>query len=165
MRYTLKHKIIGLGGDSMIKDEHGRDLIFVDGAAISLGRRLTLKDLKGGELASIHQELIAFTPTFEIHVKGGISAKISMKLLSITDRLKIDVPGPDDLEARGDLFHHEYAILRGGREVAHVSKRWIALTDSYGVEIDDHEDQILLLSCAVVIDEILEMKERGEREN
>lgn len=165
MRYSLKHKLISLGGDSMIKDEHGRDVFFVDGAAISIGRRLTIKDMAGQEAASIHQELIAFTPTFEIHVRGGVSAKMSMKILTITDRLKIDVPGRDDLEARGDLFHHEYSIYRGGRKVAEISKAWIALTDSYGIEIHDDEDQVLLLSCAVVIDEILELKERGEHES
>ncbi len=164
MRYHLQRKLISIGGDSMIKDGQGRDVYFVDGAAISLGRHLSIKDMQGREVASIQQELIAFTPTYEIHVRGGTSAHVSMKLLTITDRLKIDVPGWDDLEARGDLFHHEYAIHRGGRRVAQISKAWIALTDSYGIEIDDDEDQLLLLCSAVVIDEILEAKERGERE-
>ncbi len=163
MRFTLKNNWISIGGDSTIKDEHGRDLYQVDGAAISIGRRLTIKDLKGHELATIQQALIAFTPTFDIRVKGGTSAKVSMKILTITDRLKIDVPGWDDLEARGDLFHHEYSIYRGGRKLAQVSKAWIAMTDSYGIEIEEDEDVILLLSCAVVIDEILEMKEKGEK--
>ena len=163
MRYTLKHKILSIGGDSMIKDQHGHDVYLVDGAAVSLGRRLVIKDLQGRELATVHQTLIALTPSFEIHEKNGSSARVSMKLLSLKDRLKIDVPGSDDLEAHGDLFHHEYDIARRHREVAHVSKRWIALTDSYGVEIDDDQDQILLLACAVVIDEILEMREHGDK--
>jgi len=164
MRYTLKHKLISIGGDSMIQDEHGRDVYFVDGAAIAIGRHLKIKDLQGGELADIHQELIAFVPTFHIHVKGGAAAMVSMKILTITDRLKIDVPGLDDLEARGNLFHHDYGIFRGNREVANISKAWVALTDSYGIDIASEEDTLLLLSCAVVIDEILEMRERGEKE-
>jgi len=164
MRYSLNHKLFGIGGDSMIKDEQGRDLYFVDGAAISIGRRLLIKDLKGHELASIHQEVIAFVPTFDIDVKDGARAKVSMKILTITDRLKIDVSGADDLEAVGDLFHHEYRIQRGGRRVAEISKRWISLLDSYGVEVDDDEDQLLLLGCAVVIDEILELREKGEKD-
>lgn len=164
MRYNLKHQLISIGGDSMIKDEHGKDVYFVDGAAISLGRRLAIKDLNGKVLAEIHQELIALVPTFHIQVKGGTSATVSMKILTITDRLKIDVPGWDDLEARGNLFHHEYGIYHGSNEVAHISKAWVALTDSYGIQIDSQEDTLLLLSCAVVIDEILEMRERGEHE-
>ncbi len=92
------------------------------------------------------------------------SAKISMKLLSLRDRLKIDVPGNDDLEARGDIFHHEYGIFRGSREVAHISKAWIALSDTYGIDIDDDQDQVLILACAVVIDEILDMRQSGTLE-
>lgn len=164
MRYTLKHKVFSIGGDSMIKDEHGRDIYFVDGAAVSIGRRLAIKDLQGHELATIHQQLVAMTPTFNIQVRDGVSAHVSMKLLSLTDRLKIDVSGGDDLEAHGNLLHREYSIERRGRDVAHISKAWISLTDSYGIDIADDQDQVLILACAVVIDEILEMREHADHE-
>jgi uncharacterized protein YxjI len=157
LRYTLKHKIFSIGGDSTIKDQHGNDIYFVDGTAVSLGRRLSIQDMQGHELATIHQAAIALTPTFEIHEKDGVSARASMKLPSLRVRLKIDVTGSDDLEAHGNLLHRKYEITRGHRQVAHVSKRWIALADTYSVEIDDDQDQVLLLACAVVIDEILEM--------
>jgi uncharacterized protein YxjI len=163
MRYVLKHKLFSIGGDSMIKDEHGRDIFFVDGAAISLGRKLAIKDLKGHELAAIHQELIALTPKFEILEANGMKAHISMELLLLTDRLKIDVARYVDMEARGDIFHHEYEIIHRGRRVAHISKAWISLTASYGVDIADNEDQVFLLACAVVIDAILEMREHADR--
>ena len=131
----------------MIQDASGRDLFFVDGKAISLGRRLEIKDLEGNRLATIQQKLIALTPTFEIQQREGVSARISLKLLSLRDRLKIDVPGNDDLEARGNIFQHEYGIFRGTREVAHISKAWIALGDTYGIDIDDDQDQVLILSA------------------
>jgi uncharacterized protein YxjI len=106
MRYSLKHKLLSIGGDSMIKDEQGHDLIFVDGAAISIGRRITLKDMQGNELALIQQQLIALTPTFEIHVTGGATAKMSMKLLSLTDRLKINGSAWQPLPPR--ISHHPW---------------------------------------------------------
>ncbi len=164
MRYVMRDKLFSIGGDSMIKDNHGHDVYFVDGAAISIGRHLTIKDMKGHELATIQQELLAIAPKFEIHIKNGIKAHVSMNLLSLTDRLKIDVPSNDDLEAHGNIFHHEYDIERRGHQVAHITKAWIAVTDSYGIEVDDKEDQILLLSCAVVIDAILELREHADRD-
>jgi uncharacterized protein YxjI len=163
MRYQLKNKLFSIGGDAMIQDASGRDIFFVDGKAISLGRRLEIKDLQGNRLATIQQQLIALTPTFEIE-RGEVRAKISMKLLSLLDRLKIDVPGNDDLEARGNIFQHEYGIFRSGREVAHISKAWIALSDTYGIDIDDDQDQVLILACAVVIDEILDMRQKADKE-
>jgi uncharacterized protein YxjI len=36
--------------------------------------------------------------------------------------------------------------------VATVSKQWLALGDTYGVDIDDAEDQILVLACTVIAD-------------
>ncbi len=163
MRYILKHKLFSIGGDSMIKDEHGRDIYFVDGKALSIGRHLEIKDLQGRELADIHQELIALAPKFDIRIVNGESAHVQMKLLSLTDRLRIDVSGGGDLEAHGNIFHHEYDIDRNGQRVAHISKAWVSLTDSYGIETTDNEDQLLLLSCAVVIDAILELREKADR--
>jgi uncharacterized protein YxjI len=163
MRYQLKNKLFSISGDAMIQDASGRDLLFVDGKAISLGRRLEIKDLQSDSLATI-QQLIALTPTFEISQSRGVCAKISMKLLSLRDQLKIDLLGNDDLEARGDIFHHEYGIFRGSRKVAHISKAWIALRDTYGIDIDDDQDQVLILACAVVIDEILDMLQKADQD-
>ena len=36
--------------------------------------------------------------------------------------------------------------------MAQVSKRWFSWTDTYGVDIGDGEDDVLILASAVVID-------------
>ena len=64
----------------------------------------------------------------------------------------MDVPGSDDIEAQGSFLDMEYVFTRTGRQIAEVSKRWFAFSDSYGVDIADSEDQILLLASTVVID-------------
>jgi len=64
----------------------------------------------------------------------------------------VDVPGPDDLVAEGDFWQHEYSFLRHGRAVAAVSKRWFSWTDTYGVDVAQGEDDVLVLASAVVID-------------
>lgn len=162
MRYILKQKIFGLGGDFMVKDPSGKDQFFVDGKAISLGRRLVIKDMRGRAQAVIQQHLISLVPAYEIRRKGKPSATISRRFFSpIFDRLKIDLPGWDDIEVRGDLFDHEYTFYRGGRAVAQASKRWIALVDSYGLDIDDEEDAVLIIAAAVVIDEMIDQRQQA----
>ncbi len=163
MRYILRDKMFGLGGDLTITDDRGRQAYFVDGKLISLGRRLEIKDPETHEvLAVIQQRLISLLPAFDIHLPDRVDVTISQRISIFTDHLKIDVPGPGDLDVHGDLFHHEYAIDRGGREVAHVSKRWVSLVDSYGVDIAEGEDPLLILASAVVIDELLD--ERREHD-
>ena len=38
------------------------------------------------------------------------------------------------------------------RVVATVSKRWFSFTDTYGIEVADGEDPVLILASAVVVD-------------
>ena len=76
-------------------------------------------------------------------------------------KFTVDVPGPDDLEAAGNFLDHEYSFSRGGRPVANVSKRWFSWTDTYGVEIADGEDDVLILASTVVIDMVCHGDRKG----
>ena len=67
-------------------------------------------------------------------------------------RFTVDVPGPGDLEAKGNFLEHNYVFERGGREVARASKKWVSLSDTYSIDIDEGEDDVLILASAVVID-------------
>ena len=153
MRYTMKEKLIALGEDFMIQDENGRDVYFVDGKAFSIGDKLVFKDMAGNELARIEQRLLAWGPTYEIYRDGRHVATVKKSLFTLLRcKFTVDVPGPNDLEAQGDFLDHEYAFERSGRAVASVSKRWFSWTDTYGVDVLDGEDDILILASAVVID-------------
>jgi len=153
MRYVMRQKLWCWGDDFTIRDAAGADVYFVDGKAFTLGDQLSFQDLAGGELASIRQRLFAWGPTYEIHRGGRLAAVVKKELFTFfACRFTVDVPGPDDLEAEGDLFDHEYEFRRGGRTVATVSKRWFDWTDTYGVDIARGEDDVLLLASTVVID-------------
>lgn len=64
----------------------------------------------------------------------------------------VDVPGPDDLEATGSFFDYDYVFRRQAREVALVSKKYFSWADTYGVDIVEGEDNVLILASTVVID-------------
>ena len=154
MRYVLKQKLLSLGDDYYIRDDQGREVYLVDGKAFSIGAKLSFRDLEGNELAFIRQKLFNLAPTYEIHRDGRLAAVVKRELFSfLHHRFTVDVPGPDDLEARGDFLDHEYTFTRGDREVATVSKRWLALSDTYGVDVADGEDDVLILASAVVVDQ------------
>jgi uncharacterized protein YxjI len=153
MRYVMKQKLFSWGDDFMIKDENGRDAFFVDGKAFSFGDQLSFQDMAGKELAFIKQKLLAWGPTYEIYREGQLYAIVKKELFTFFKcRFTVDVPGPDDLEAKGDFMDHEYAFTRGGLTVAEVSKQWFSWTDTYGVEIAEGEDDVLIIASTVVID-------------
>ena len=153
MRYQMKQKLFALGADFVIRDAQDRELYFVDGAAFSFGAKLSFQDMHGKELAFIQQRLLAWGPTYEIYRAGALVALVKKELFTFFHcTFTVDVPGPDDLMAEGEFTHHEYAFTRGGRTVASVSRQWFTWSDSYGVEIDPGEDDVLILASTVVID-------------
>jgi uncharacterized protein YxjI len=153
MQYVMKEKWLVLGNDFAITDADGREIYYVDGRAFSLGDKLSFQDANRREVAFIRQKLLAWGPTYEITRGGDLVAVVKKKLFTLLrHRFFVDVPGPNDLEAQGNFFDHEYEFTQGGRTVAQVSKRWIALTDSYGIDVAAGMDDVLILACVVVID-------------
>ena len=154
MRYQLKQRLLSFGDDFYIKDALGRDQYFVDGKAFSIGDQLSFQDLNGNELAYIKQKVFSWGPTYEISRGGETVAVVKKHLLALFHhRFTVDVPGPNDLEAEGNFTDHDYAFRRNGNVVGTVSKRWFTFADTYGIEIADDEDQVLLLASAVVVDQ------------
>jgi uncharacterized protein YxjI len=153
MRYVMRQKFLSWGDDFIIKDESGEDRYYVDGKVFTLGNQLSFQDMEGNELAFIRQKLLAWGPTYEIYRDGELQAVVKKALFTLFNcRFSVDVPGPDDLEATGTFTDHEYEFKRGDSTVAVVSKRWFSWTDTYGVEVADGEDDLLILASTVVID-------------
>jgi uncharacterized protein YxjI len=153
VQYRMKQKLFAWGDDFVIQDGTGRDAFFVDGKALALGNQLSFQDMQGHELVYIKQKLLSWGPTYEIYRDGALAAVITKQLFTFFRcTFAVDVPGPDDLIAEGNFLDLEYVFRRGDRTVATVSKQWLAWSDSYGVDIPDDEDAILLLASTVVID-------------
>ena len=153
MRYVMRQKLLSLADNFTIKNELEQDVFLVKGKVFSFGDKLSFQDLAGNELVFIDQRLLNWSPTYELWRGAELLAVVKRELFSfIHHRFTVDVPGPNDLEAEGDFLDHEYMITRGGSVVATVSKRWFTLADTYGIDIADGEDPVLILASAVVVD-------------
>jgi len=153
MIYLMKQKLFSWGDDFTIKDDSGQDHFFVDGKAFSLGNQFSFQDMAGNELAFIRQKLLSWGPTYEISKGDQLLATVTKKLFTFFKyTFIVDVPGPNDLQAQGDFLDHQYVFTRNGSQVAEVSKQWFTLGDTYGVQISQGEDDVLILASTVVID-------------
>ena len=85
--------------------------------------------------------------------EGRQLALIRKALISpLRDRWGVKVHDGPDLDVVGDILDHEYSIRQGRHKIAEVSKRWFRLTDTYGVEIAEGQNDILILAIAVAMD-------------
>jgi len=149
----MRERILSWGDDFTIRTAAGEDTYYVDGKVFSFGDKLLFKDKDGKEVALIDQKLLSFGPQYEI-IRGGTTVAVVKKQLFTLFRARftVDVPGPDDLEAKGNFLEHEYVFERDGRDIARISKKWLSLSDSYAIDINEGEDDVVILAAAVVID-------------
>src|SRR4051794_4023753 len=162
VRYVITERFFRLGEDSDIMDESGHPVFHVDGKVLTLHDRLVIQDQTGREVASVHRKLIALRPTYQISIGGHDAAQVRKHFFTpFRDRFTIDVPGPDDLEMTGSLLDHDFTIRRGNRTVATVSKAWLTIRETYGVEIADGEDDLLILASVLALD-LAEDRERAQ---
>jgi uncharacterized protein YxjI len=153
MRYVIRERFFRLGEDSDITDDRGQPIYHVDGKVLTLRNTLVMSDYRGQEVARIERQLIAFRPTYHITINGEEAAELRKHLFSpFVDRFTIDVPGPHDLSVTGSLFEHEYTISRDGQIVATVSKQWLTITETYGVDVATGEDDVLILASVLALD-------------
>jgi uncharacterized protein YxjI len=164
--YVIRERFFGFGDDFDVMDEHGNRVLHVDGKVLSVRDKLVIEDLSGQEVATVHRHLVSVRPTYEIRIGGEKAAEVRKKLFTpFRDKFTIDVPGPDDLEMRGNLTEHEYTIELGGREVAAVSKRWLTIRDTYAVQIAADVEPLLIICAVLALDLAMAREEKKENDD
>lgn len=152
MRYALQEKLFSWGDTFSVKNEHGEDVLMVKGKVFSLGKNLSLQDKAGNDLGLIKQKLMSWRPTYEIYRQGRRYATMRKPFAWFRTRFTVQVESRADIEVKGNFWGHEYIFSRSERPVASVSKKWFSWRGTYGVEIEEEEDHLLILACVVVID-------------
>jgi uncharacterized protein YxjI len=86
---------------------------------------------------------------------GRDVAVVKHALISpLRDKMSANMADGPDIEIRGNILNHEYTMERRGKRIAEVSKKWIAIRDTYTVEVDPGEDDALILALTVVVEQM-----------
>ena len=72
----------------------------------------------------------------------------------LRQRFTVKVENGPDLHIQGNILDHEYTIEADGHKVAEVSKKWFRVRDTYGVEIEPGQNDILILAATVAVDQM-----------
>ena len=153
-RYKIRQNLISIGDDFWIENEQGKRVFKVDGKVLRIRKTLIFEDVKGRKLAQIQERLLAIRDTMAIEDADGDQIATVRKALiaPLRDRWSVNVTDGPDLDVQGNIFDHEYEITQGRNQIAQVSKQWFTFTDTYGVEIADGQNDILILAVAIAID-------------
>lgn len=153
-RYKIRQKLISIGDDFWIENAKGQKAFKVDGKALRIRKTLEFEDAKGKKLAQIKERILAIKDTMVIEDANGRNIATVKKALiaPLRDKWNVNVKGGDDLVVQGNILDLEYDIKQGRKKIAEVSKKWFTITDTYGVEVAEGQDDILILAIAIAVD-------------
>lgn len=152
--FLIRKKLIALGDDFWVEDESGERVFHVDGKVARLRDTYVIETPDGDELVKITEKKLSLHKSLIIERQGEELATISKALISpLRDSFKVELVRGGVLQAKGDLFDHEFNIeWENGTPMAQVSKRLFTVRDSYGLSVEPQQDVILALALAVSID-------------
>lgn len=153
-RYRMQQKLISIGDNFWIENDRGERTFKVDGKLLRVRDTLYFEDMQGNRLCKLQQKLLSIRETMTVESDNGESlATIKKALISpIRDRWTVKIGDGPDLAVKGNILDFEYEIDDGDRKVAEISKKWFRVRDTYGVQIEPSQNDILILAVTVAID-------------
>jgi uncharacterized protein YxjI len=155
-RYQMRQKLVSIGDDFWIENAHGQRAFKVDGKALRVRDTVNFKDTSGNVLCKIQERMLRVKDTMEVEGPGGEQVAMVKKALisPLRDRFTVKIKNGPDLDIKGNILDHEYTIGEGRDKVAEVSKKWFRIRDSYGVEIEPGQDDVVILALTVCIEQM-----------
>ena len=152
--YRVRQKLVAIGDDFWIENDRGEQIYKVDGKALRLRKTLVFEDADGNELCTVQERKLRIKDSMEIEDSGGRRLAMVKKALiaPLRDRWAVSVADGPDLEVQGNILDYEYTIGEGRDKVAEVSKKWFRVADTYGVQIEPGQNDVLILAITVALD-------------
>ncbi|MEU8623899.1 LURP-one-related family protein [Streptomyces sp. NPDC048669] len=153
MRLLVRERVFGIGDDYWIEDADGRKVFLVDGKAMRVRDTFELKDAQGRIVVEIKQKLISLRDTMLIERDGEQLAKVKRKRLSLLrNHYRVSLVDGTELDVSGKILDREFAVEYDGELLAQISRRWLTIRDTYGIDIvREDADTALLIAVAVCV--------------
>lgn len=132
-----------------VKNGYGMDTFSVEYDRISVGRKLTIKDVYHNQLAVVEQKVLSLLPRFSIEDIDKHTLIVKRVLDFFKKRYRIK---GRNWTVSGDIPAHDYTIRKGSDTVAVVTKAWFTWGDSYEIDVTDDKDTVLALAVVLAVD-------------
>ncbi|MCX5110852.1 LURP-one-related family protein [Streptomyces sp. NBC_00378] len=163
MRFLVRERLFAVGDDYWIEDADGRKVFLVDGKAMRVRDTFELKDAQGRILVEIRQKLLSLRDTMLIERDGEQLARIKRKRLSLLrNHYRVTLVDGTELDVSGKILDREFAIDYDGELLAQISRRWLTVRDTYGIDVvREDADAALLIAVSVCVIVLAEKEHEG----
>ncbi len=149
MRLLIKQRVFSWGEKFDIYDENGNVKYYVEGEIFSFGHQLHVYDRNDNEIGSVHEKLFSFPKQFEIVMSGAARGFITKQFTFFYQKYDIDFNG---WHVEGDFLDWNYDVFAGSRPIIHINKEWLTWGDTYTIDFENPEDELMGLMLVIAID-------------
>ncbi|WP_406382558.1 LURP-one-related/scramblase family protein [Streptomyces sp. NBC_01618] len=163
MRFLVRERLFAVGDDYWIEDADGRKVFLVDGKAMRVRETFELKDAQGRILVEIRQKLLSLRDTMLIERDGEQLAEVKRKRLSLLrNHYRVTLVDGTELDVSGKILDREFAIDYDGELLAQISRRWLTVRDTYGIDVvREDADAALLIAVSVCVIVLADKEHEG----
>ncbi|MFF0745091.1 LURP-one-related/scramblase family protein [Streptomyces sp. NPDC004111] len=164
MKFLVRDKLFAIGDDYWIDDEQGRHAFLVDGKALRLRDTLEIKDSSGRVLITLKEKMLSWRDTMKLERDGETLATVRKKRLSlIRNHYRVVLNEGTELDVSGRVLDREFAVEYDGELLAHISRQWFRVRETYAVNVvREDTDAALLIAVAVCVIRMAEKERDGD---
>jgi uncharacterized protein YxjI len=153
--YIMREKLMSIGDDFWIETSGGQRAFKVDGKALRVRDTMKLKDASGTVVAEIQERVARVRDTMQIERPGLPAATIQKAMIApLRERWTVKADDIGEIAIQGNIVDHEYTFEHNGAKIAEVSKKWVRVRETYGVEIEPGANVPLILAAVAAIDDM-----------
>ncbi|KOU37579.1 LURP-one-related/scramblase family protein [Streptomyces sp. WM6378] len=165
MKYLVRDKIFAIGDDYWIETEDGRQAFLADGKALRLRDTLELKDPSGRVLITLREKMFSLRDAMTIERDDQTLAKVRRKRLSLLrNHYRVSLVEGTELDVTGRILDREFTVEYDGELLAHVSRKWFRVRETYAVNVVREDADAALLLAVVICVIRMDEKERGHED-
>ncbi|MFI6640545.1 LURP-one-related/scramblase family protein [Streptomyces sp. NPDC050504] len=163
MKYLVRDKMFAIGDDYWVETEDGVHAFLVDGKALRVRDTLEIKDRSGRVLITLREKLLSFRDAMTLERDGETLATIRRKRLSLLrNHFRVTLVEGTELDVSGRILDREFAVEYDGELLAHISRRWLRVRETYAVDVvREDADPALMIAVAVAVIRLAEKEREG----
>ena len=147
----IKQKVFSLTEHFDVFDANENTRFRVDGSFFKIPKQFRILDATGNEVAIVKKEMFHFLPHFSVLVHGTQVATIAREMSFFGQHYSIDA---GDLKIKGDWWNLNFSVSRGSEEIAQIRQKMFSWGNSYEVDIQDENAQILIIALVIAINTV-----------
>lgn len=149
MKLLIKQRVFSWSDTYDIYDVNGAVRYFVKAEFFALGHQIHVYDPNHRELAVIHQRILSLLPAFEIEIGGRRIGTIQKKFTFFRPQYEIDYNG---WRVEGNFLGWDYDVYCGCSPIIHISKELLHWGDTYAIDIQNPQDELMGILLVIAID-------------